>query len=148
MKLVFIIEGNHENKKGNPIPYLRMTQNEIKLLKIPDEKLMDSGIKKKWGVRRYLNWKRYVEIYLYFYSRIGGRKASKEEIERIINQDKVQLDCMIYFANKKHGDPDNIRKGIQDAIFKNDKHVVGCVDYDYDGKRPRVEVSIMKGGNG
>ena len=144
MKLMFVIEGNHENKKGNPIPYLRMTQNEIKLLKIPDEKLMDSGIKKKWGIRRYLNWKKYVEVYLYFYSRIGGRKARKEEIERIINQDKVKLDCMIYFANKKHGDPDNIRKGIQDSIFGNDKHVVGCVDYDYDSVKPRVEVSIKK----
>jgi hypothetical protein len=30
-----------------------------------------------------------------------------------------------------HGDPDNVWKGICDALFKNDKRVAGRCDFDY-----------------
>lgn len=151
--ITFTIIGNHQNLKGNPIPYLRMTYKELKLLKIPDYKMRSkSGLSRKKTLLRYLNWKDYIRTCLQFakihvnYSEYGMR-ATKEEIAKATRTDrKVQLDCMIYFANKKHGDPENIRKSIQDSIFAIDKYVVGNVDYQYDKENPRVEVTIKERG--
>lgn len=143
--ITFTITGNHQDLKGNPIPYLRMTYKELKLLKIPDHRMRSkSGLARKKTLLRYLDWKDYVRTCLQF-AKIDGRRATKEEIVRATRMDKkVQLDCMIYFANKKHGDPENIRKGAQDSIFANDKYVVGNVDYQYDKENPRVEVTIKE----
>lgn len=55
---------------------------------------------------------------------------------------KTKLDIKIYFKNFAHGDPSNIHKGIEDALFANDKYCAGSFDYDYDAKNPRVEVRI------
>jgi len=143
----FNVLGNQNSLKENAVPYLRMTSNELKLLRVPDHKIRSqSALRKKRAIERYLEWKVYVEQCCYYTSQIDGRKALKAEILSTVRQDrKVQLDCMIYFANKRHGDPDNIRKSIQDAIFANDKYVVGSVDYQYARENPRVEVRIMKG---
>ena len=102
-----------------------------------------------WSLHpRYLDWKGYVEKCCYYTSVLDGVLARTEGVRRFLEglDGKVQLDCMIYFANKKHSDPENARKGIQDAIFKNDKYVMGSVDFDYDKESPRVEVSIKKVG--
>ncbi len=37
----------------------------------------------------------------------------------------------IKFCDKAHGDSDNIFKGIADALFDNDKYVIGGFDYEY-----------------
>lgn len=147
MVIQFNVLGNQSSLKENAVPYLRMTSNELKLLRVPDHKIRSqSALRKKRAIGRYLDWKSYVQQCCYFTAQINGRRALKAEILNIVKQDrKVQLDCMIYFADKKHGDPDNIRKAIQDAIFANDKYVVGSVDYQYDREKPRVEITIMKG---
>jgi hypothetical protein len=50
---------------------------------------------------------------------------------------------MIYFRNRKHPDPENVRKGIQDAVFRKDNLVAGNVDFGYDAMNPRVEIEII-----
>jgi hypothetical protein len=71
------------------------------------------------------------------FARINARKPPLDTKKR-----KVQLNCMIYFKNNAHGDPENVRKGIMDALFVNDKHVIGYYDYDIDPEAPRVEVEL------
>jgi Holliday junction resolvase RusA-like endonuclease len=53
------------------------------------------------------------------------------------------MDIKIFWMNGIHGDPDNIFKGIADALFKNDKFLDGSFEshYSQDGKG-RVEISI------
>ena len=134
ISITFTIIGNHQNLNGNPIPYLRMTHKELKLLKIPDYRMRSrSGLKRKQTLKRYLDWKDYVRTCLQM-AIVDQRRATRDEIAYLTETKgkKIQLDCMVYFANRNHGDPENIRKGIQDAIFANDKHVVGNVDYQYD----------------
>ena len=107
---------------------------------------------KREGIERYLKWKEYVRVCLYirikdYGGSLNGKLPLKAEIDELTSPgQKVHMDCSIYFANKRHGDPDNIFKGICDSIFANDKHVVGCFDYEYDKDRPRVEVTIRREG--
>lgn len=116
--------------KGNPVPYLRMTQGQVKLMRIPDHKLSPKGLEVKNKIRRYLNWKEFVNDHTY------GMDFERSP------KTKIYLDVFIYFGNKKHADPENVRKSIQDSIFKNDKMVAGNVDFDYDKENPRCEITI------
>lgn len=50
---------------------------------------------------------------------------------------------MTYFANDSRSDPDNVQKGVADALFKNDKYVAGSYDFAFDKENPRVEVEII-----
>lgn len=115
---------------GNPVPYLRMTQGQVKLMHIPDHKLSIDYLKKKDRIRRYFEWKRWVRNISLNHE--FPRKPTK----------KIYLNVMIYFSNKKHADPENIRKGIQDALFDNDKLVAGSVDFDYNERYPHCVVTI------
>lgn len=118
---------------GPPVPYLRMTQGQVKLMRIPDHKLRVDGLRIKKRIRNYLAYKDCV----FCKSRgLGIDRKPKE---------KVFLNVRIYFGNRKHGDPENCRKGIQDAIYEQDRMVAGSVDFFYDPKRPRVEVEIVDG---
>lgn len=115
---------------GDPVPYLRMTQGQVKLMRIPDHKLRMDGLRVKTRIRSYLAYK---------------RRVYAASLDKPINRnprEKVFLNAMIYFANRKHGDPENIRKGCQDAIYINDRMVAGSVDFAYDPKNPRVEIEI------
>ncbi len=55
---------------------------------------------------------------------------------------KTRVDIKIYFKNYAHGDPSNVHKAIEDALFENDKFCSGSFDYFYDHENPRVEVNI------
>jgi Holliday junction resolvase RusA-like endonuclease len=116
---------------GNPVPYLRMTQGQIKLMRIPDHRLDTAALKVKERIRRYLTWKDWVCV-----------RASGLQFDRS-PKSKTRVDVMLYFASGKHGDGDNYFKGICDAIFTNDNKVVGSFDYAIDKENPRVEVSIQ-----
>ncbi len=117
---------------GDPVPYLRMTQGQVKLMRIPDHKLRPAGLKVKQRIRRYLNYKAAV-----------GSLACGHDIDTS-PRGKVYLNVMIHFGSHKHGDPENIRKGIQDAIYDQDKMVAGNVDFDYDRENPRMEIEIIQ----
>lgn len=115
---------------GNPVPYKRMTQGQVKLMRIPYHKLRLASVKVVDGIKRYLDYKDIVRY-----------SAIKEKFERA-PKEKVYLHVMIYFKNKAHGDPENVRKGIQDALFEQDKYVAGSVDFDYDADNSRCEIVI------
>ena len=96
MILKFTIPGNHKSKTGNPIPYLRMTQKQVKLLKIPDSRIMNTKVLDiKRRVRRYQNWKDYVKTCCWYESTIislGRRPTGNELAELIEGKKKVKFD--------------------------------------------------------
>jgi hypothetical protein len=55
-----------------------------------------------------------------------------------------RLDVACYFVGENHADPENVRKGIQDALFAyGDKHVFGLIyPVEHVEENPRVEVII------
>lgn len=118
----FTVYGNQENPKGNPIGYHRTTQGSY------------------WneGSRRYKAWKDFVVAA--FDRSTGSATLSGKPLKM---REKVYLRTMIYFANNARPDPDNVQKGIADALFENDKNVAGSYDFAVDKDRPRVEVEIV-----
>lgn len=118
--------------KGDPIGYLRMTQGQVGIMKIPAWKLTNNALQVRKRLKRYFDWKDYVNGHTY-------RKAINRS-----PKNKVFLNVMIYFSSGKHPDPGNIRKGIEDAIYDNDNKVAGSVDFDYDLTNPRCEIEIRE----
>ena len=57
----------------------------------------------------------------------------------------VRLDVWCYFESGTHPDPENIRKGVVDALFpKGDKYVYGYHHFpQYDAAAPRVEIEVI-----
>lgn len=132
----FTIYGNQENTYGNPIPYLRTTQNT------------------QWTpkAQRYQQWKgRVVASYL---DALDGltkieRKDFGEAHDLIqrkpikATKDKIRMDLMIYWKDDTHADCDNVFKGIADALFMNDKYLAGSFDFKTsEVKQGKVEVTI------
>lgn len=133
--ITFTIIGNQENRKGNPIPYVRATQGS------------------KWNDRyqRYTAFKQYVQrAYLFadphppFLGEakrrvvLGGKPIAKES-----ELSKSRVIATIFFGNETHCDPDNVEKGILDALFENDKHVDVQTHHTCRNESPRVEVTIL-----
>lgn len=131
--LKFTIDGNQEDPEGNPLAYHRSTQ---------------AG---QWkpATRRYNAWKQYVISEFYnTYPKLIPRAANN--LLRLLKplstskEGKVIMNLKIHWCSNLHGDPDNIFKGIADALFDNDKYLVGSFDYVTDPKRPgRVEVELI-----
>lgn len=132
----FTIHGNQEDPTGNAIPYLRTTQ------------------KSQWTdkAKRYANWKDFVRA-AYLDAVLPLKKISREEFADYhdviqkkpikAKKDRSCMDILIYWKNDAHADPDNIFKGIADALFENDKYLVGSFDYIYcEYQKGRVEVTI------
>ncbi len=116
---------------GEPVGYLRMTQGQVRMMKIPDRRICTrAALNMKNRIRKYLAYKD--EVRIASTNLLFDRKPKK----------KVYLDVMIWFGSHRHPDPENVRKLIQDAIFDQDKMVAGAVDFDYDPENPRVEISI------
>ena len=111
LDLTFFVPGNQENPKGNPIPYHRMTQRS------------------KWtkAAQRYLAYKNYIVKY--------ALKAGLR-IEKLTRNGTYELNVVCMFHGENHGDPENVRKGIQDALFQiaGDKHVWGMVTFVHGGR--------------
>jgi hypothetical protein len=101
-------------------------------MRIPDRRLRPDGLRIKTRIRAYLAYKD--RVYGCSEGRAIDRKPRK----------KVFMDVMIYFSCGRHGDPENIRKGVQDAIYIQDRMVAGSVDFAYDRDNPRVEVEIRE----
>ena len=58
--------------------------------------------------------------------------------------EKVYLYVHEYLKDYTHGDTENIRKAIQDAIYGKDKYVAGGYDFSYDKDNPRVVITILE----
>lgn len=63
-------------------------------------------------------------------------------------QRPVRVDVWCHFPSGAHADPENVRKGIVDALFKHraggDKYVYGYHHFpQYDGRDPRVVVEVQ-----
>ena len=111
--------------RTNPIPYKRTTTRQ---------KYKDPAYKK------YTEWKGIVLNHF-------ALKFRKLPPMLLKKDRKYYVDIMIYFKDKKHGDPDNVAKGINDSIFikpLSDKYVAGSYDFDYDKTNPRVEIKIKE----
>lgn len=131
MQIRFTIEGNHLDIKGNPVPYMRLVRGHWKK---GDEKYLE------WGDYVRARFQRTANI---ISDPIGTNarvmRSGKEIVgicdagEIVLNiekpitvqQLKMRLDLKIYWHNKAHGDPDNIFKGIADALIHQDKNVDG-----------------------
>lgn len=127
----FTIQGNQENKKGNPIPYHRTTQGSF------------------WNKssKRYKAWKEYVREQYAQAHKSGSlpevKPTLKDGPEPIKGKVKGTVQVHIYFAGENHADPDNIVKGINDALFENDKHVDVVTTHQCHEKVGKVEVNIV-----
>lgn len=117
MKYHFILETDH-----NPVPYKRTTQKA---------KFVDKDY------QRYQSYKN--AIICAFIQKVG-----KHPHKLLIGTNKWVVDVLVTYKDKRHGDTDNVAKGINDALFVNDKYVAGSYDYMY-GDVGRVEVTIIKG---
>lgn len=139
MTTTFTINGNHEDLSGNPIPYVRSTRAALWR---PDG-------------RRYAAWKGYVQKEFIRLLNRGFREIVKDgsvaatfdsnatKPIRIFGSHQARMDIKIFWKNGSHGDPDNIFKGIADALFVNDRTLDGSFESKIaeDGKG-RVDVAI------
>lgn len=122
IKLTFDILGNQESPSNNPQPYFRRTQRSL------------------WnsGSRRYEAWKSYVVHYLIdaiepneskeirqFFHNVTQQMGQNSKAIKLAEGEKAFMYCIINWKNKGHADPDNVWKGIADALFFDDKHVDG-----------------------
>lgn len=131
IQIRFTIAGNHLDIKGNPVPYMRLVRGHWKK-----------------GDEKYIEWGDYVRARFqktgHIVLQTGNQphlslKTNGGEIIGIIDKGaalnldkpigvtkrKMRLDLNIYWHNKAHGDPDNIFKGIADALIHQDKNVDG-----------------------
>ena len=134
-KITFTVKGNQEDVYGNPIPYVRVVKRALWL---PEAK-------------RYSGWKSFVRRSFYgdfpeYLMRAGSTMLTDLQPFTTNSAEKARMDVRIYWRNGIHGDPDNIFKGIADALFKNDKYLDGSFETHYapDGKG-RVEIDIAIG---
>ena len=108
---------------GNPVGYKRTTQ---------------AGCKFDKGYKRYQAYKQ--TVINAFVEKYGGDRNTKPLTT--VRGEKTRVDIKIYFRDYTHGDPSNVHKGIEDALFANDKYCCGSFIFDYDKINPRVEITI------
>lgn len=74
------------------------------------------------------------------------RKSVAAELPSATKEQPVRLDVYCYFPSGTHADPENVRKGIVDALFPGgDKYVYGYHHHPlYDAVNPRVEIEVTQ----
>lgn len=121
---------------GDPVPYTRMTQRQVKLMRIPRAMVNDNMLTLYDKISRYFTWKQQAQW-------IAIEAESKSNLKYPRSpKEKVYLNVEVFFRNKRHADPENIRKGLQDALFIQDKLVAGSIDFGYDSENPRCKIEI------
>lgn len=97
------------------------------------------------------NWKRKTKYHEYLKMVRDFAEVSCIQLPlKATNKNPCYIHTVAYFATGTHSDPENVRKGIVDALFYNkefkgigDKHVGGSFSHPlYDAENPRVEVRI------
>lgn len=132
----FEIIGNHEKRYGNPVPYVRSTQHG----------------QHKPAVRRYEGWKQYVVAHFLDAVPPTSRYAQEVVISGkpivLDSDERARMDIQIQFSGRSHGDPDNVWKGIADALFVNDSRLDGSFTHDehanYLGASVTVQISLNR----
>ena len=123
---------------GDPVGYLRMTQGQIGLLRIPRARLYASSVPIVDRIRKYEAYKSLICV------------CCPPFPPELISAKKIYMALNIWFRSGKHADPDNVFKAFADALFKNDNRVAGFFDFFFNPENPRVEVKIKlltQGGN-
>jgi len=120
---------------GNPVPCKRATQKKA-------ESVAWSKSKETLDYKKYLDWKKHIRSCFIDYF--------DEPPENIFEKNKkYYVHVMIYYKNRTGGDPDNIGKGVKDAIFAkplNDKYCADSNDFSFEeSDNPRVEITIREG---
>lgn len=100
----------------NPVPYKRTTQK----MKFSEEYL------------RYAQWK--TLLMTEFRKQNGVIPALRGG---------YYVEVVATYKDKTHGDTDNVAKGVNDALFANDKYVSGSYDFKY-GKSGGIRVKIYE----
>ena len=132
MQYKFTIQGNEADPMGNPRPKLKMMKSQ------------------QWTpkAQSYVKWKEKVvadfiasipqDQRRYF---LSCHAINKKPI--LEAQNKLRMDLKLHFKSKAHPDPENVFGSIADALFKQDKHLVGSFDFDYsEDKIGSVDVII------
>lgn len=107
---------------GNAVPYTSQAHER-------------GGSRKSKQLKRYKAYKQWLAWQL---------KGKLDGIGTPGRDEKVYLYVHIYFRDHTHGDPENVRKAIQDAIYGKDKYVMGCYDCGYDKENPSVIITILE----
>jgi hypothetical protein len=112
----FTIWGNHLDRQGNAVPYTRTTQR---------------GKWVKPAAKRYFAWQDYVRRA--FQNAVVKAGLWTQDMARLMISknryltstkfDRWFLNVKSCFTDFTHGDPINITKGIEDALFLNDRYV-------------------------
>ena len=133
--IFFTVRGNHEDPKGNPIGYTRMTQR---------------GKWVKPQAKRYEAWKDYV------WNSLLKHEPNPPRFE---DGQKISLSCYIEYRDHRRPDPGNVVKGIADALadykdkrkgiverrlYPNDRNVLErAMDFNY-SENPGVLVIVTE----
>lgn len=135
MEIKFTIHGNQDDPEGNPVPYVRSTRGALWR---PDG-------------RRYAEWKGYVQKCFWRSRDLDNEAIAKLALNAMSDTKPIgfkrdrqtHMHIKIFWRNGAHGDPDNVWKGIADALFANDKNLDGSFESQIalDG-RGRVEAEI------
>lgn len=90
------------------------------------------------------NWSRLNEYHAW---KDHVRAHVRDQLPVPCREKPVRVDVWCYFGSGTHSDPENVRKGIVDALFPDgDKHVYGYHHHPlYDPADPRVVVEIAQG---
>ena len=93
--------------------------------------------------RRYVEWKRLVAVELWQQCGIRVPLLARKEHPLVVR-------TVTWFRNGRHADPENVHKGVKDALFYNakggDKYTGGSYDPPrYDPTNPRVDVFVTCG---
>lgn len=127
----FTIKGNPDDSEGNAVPYVRVVGKALWLPK----------------ARKYHAWKEFVRSIFYReypeFSMSGADQLRQVQPLTTKISERAKMAIKIHWVNGVHADPDNVFKGLADALFKNDKFLDGSFESDYsaDGKGS-VEVEI------
>lgn len=138
----FTIYGNQEHKSGNPIPKIKKTARQ------------------QWtpAAQRYGAWKIHVQeafepaliAAAIDMPEVPARKiigsGGGRYLKPITIDENIRMDILIYWADETHADPESIFGSIADALFVQDKHLKGSMDFVHaKDRKGKVEVKITIG---
>ena len=101
----------------NPVPYKRTTQRA---------KFVSEDYKK------YCAWKKLL-----------ATKLRKQNGVTPALRGRYYVEVVATYKDKTHGDTDNVAKGVNDALFANDKYVSGSYDFKY-GQSGGIMIKIYE----